>query len=403
MSELRQIKPTASDRWDRIDAKMGEYLSQGMFPGFVTLVYQHGQIVHENCCGMMNIKDNVPMRNDAIFRIYSMSKPITCSALMMLFEEGKFYLDEPIFPYIPGFKDMMVYVGKDENGIKLEAAKCPITFRHLLTHTAGLGYGFLAGPVEEMYLQSKYVEWSALFPVMPIEEIIQTIARLPLANQPGTRFGYSVANDLIGYLVSVFSGMPFEDFLKKRLFEPLGMEDTGFYVPAEKLDRFASLYNYKDGQLNLVDPPGGVFSKPPAAAMGGGGLVSTTADYLRFARMLLNGGKLNGTNILSRKTVELMTANHLASEMLPWAVFPEFPAYGSGYGLGFSVMMDRVLAGALTSNGTYGWSGAAGTHMFIDPQEELIGILMTQTNGITSDPLPPHSDIFQRLVYQALE
>ncbi len=402
MNEIK-INTKASNRWDRINSKMDEYVKLGMFPGFVTLVYQHGQIVHEYSSGLMNIKDNLPVQKDTIFRIYSMSKPLTCTALMMLFEEGKFFLDEPIFPYIPEFKDMMVYVGMDDNGIKLEAAQRPITIRHLLTHTAGLGYGFMEGPVEEMYHQSKVFNWQALSPLTPIEEIIHIISRLPLAAQPGTRFGYSVAHDVIGYLVKIFSGMPFDEFLKKRLFEPLGMADTGFYVPAEKVDRFAALYNYKDGHLNLVDPPGGVFSRPPAAAMGGSGMVSTIGDYLRFTRMLLNGGKLDGVNILSRKTIELMAANHLASGMLPWAIFPEFPAYGSGYGLGFSVIMDRALAGALTSNGTFGWSGAAGTHMFIDPQEDMIGILMTQTNVITSDPLPPHSDIFQRLVYQALD
>ena len=203
--------------------------------------------------------------------------------------------------------------------------------------------------------------------MMPLQEMIHTVSRLPLAYQPGTRFGYSVAYEVIGYLVGVISGIPFEEFLRKRLFEPLGMEDTGFYVPAEKSDRFASMYNYKEGHLTLNDPPvGGAFSRPPAAALGGGGLVSTTADYLRFTRMLLNGGKLNGAHILSRKTVELMTSNHLAPDLLPWAVLPEFPAYGNGYGLGFSVMLDRTSAGALTSNGTYGWSGVAGTHMFIN-------------------------------------
>lgn len=390
-------------RWARLESFLAGFYQTGMYPGFHSLVFQHGSIVHEFTCGMQDAALQKPIQADTLYRLYSMTKPITCTALMMLFEEGRFFLDEPIFTYIPEFKHMHVLTGIGAMGPMLEPAARPITFRHLLTHTAGLGYGILIGPVEDLFRQTNNVDLTSVSPNVSLPEMIRSVASLPLASQPGTRFGYSVAHDVIGFLIGLLSGMPFEEFLYRRLFEPLGMVDTGFYVPAEKIDRLSTLYSYKGGQLTPCDPAaGGSYSHPPLAALGGSGLVSSTADYLRFSRMLLNGGELEGEQILSRKTVELMTSNHLAPSMLPWSIFPEFPALGSGYGLGVSVMMDRAAAGVLTSNGTFGWGGAAGTHMFIDPQEDLIAILMTQTMSLVSDPLPPVSDLYQRLVYQAI-
>jgi CubicO group peptidase (beta-lactamase class C family) len=396
---------SSPDRWERVSSMLQNLVDRRYFPNFVVKVYAHGQVVYENCIGWMDIDAHKPVRSDTIFRIFSMSKPITCAAMLMLFEEGKFFLDDPVAAYIPAFKDMKVYGGQDENGIKLVDAVRPITIRQLFTHTSGLGYGILMGPVEDMFRQAGLFSLPTLTTALPLEQAVEKITHLPLAYQPGTVWSYSISHFVIGYLISLLSGMPFDEFLQKRMFEPLGMVDTGFWVPPDKQDHLTAIYAYTEpGQLSLIETtPNSPYARPPIAPAGGEGLVSTISDYLRFARMLLNSGVLDGVRVLSQKTVELMTTNHLASALLPYAVFPEWPMPGFGYGLGVSVMMDRIAAGHLTSNGTFGWSGAAGTHAFIDSQEELIGLLMTQTLGLTSDPLPPHADLFQRLVYVAIE
>jgi CubicO group peptidase (beta-lactamase class C family) len=393
------------DRWEYVSSMLQSLVDRRYFPNVVTQVNHHGEVVYQNCTGWMDIDARKPVTSDTIFRIYSMSKPITCAAMLMLFEEGKFFLDDPVAAYIPAFKDMKVYAGQDENGVKLVDPVRPITIRQLFTHTSGLGYGILMGPVEDMFRQAGIFDPRTLTAVLPLDQAMDKITHLPLAYQPGTVWSYSIAHFVIGYLISLLSGMPFDQFLHQRMFEPLEMVDTGFWVPPEKQDRLTAIYTYTEpGQLSLVETvPDSPYARSPVAPAGGEGLVSTQSDYMRFARMLLSGGVLDGVRVLSRKTVELMTSNHLAPALLPFGVFPELPMSGSGYGLGVSVMMDRITAGHLTSNGTFGWGGAAGTYVFIDPQEDLIGLLMTQTQGLTSNPLPPHSDLFQRLVYAAIE
>jgi CubicO group peptidase (beta-lactamase class C family) len=393
---------TTASRWDRIGTQLQAYVDQGIFPGFISTVYQHGQVVHHHTCGLMDIAAGLPVREDAIYRIYSMSKPVTAVALMMLFEEGRFIsLDDPITPYLPAFKEMQVYAGQDESGVKLVPAERPITFRQLLTHTSGLAYGLFLGPVEDIWRQANLMPRLGT-PVVPLVDVVQAISRLPLAFQPGTRWNYSVGLDVAGHLVSLLSGMPFEAFLHDRLFEPLGMADTAFYAPPEKLDRLVPMYTWNGGRLNLIDAgAASPYASPPPGAMGGSGLVSTAADYLRFARMLLNRGSLDGVRVIGRKTAELIMSNHLAPALLPWG--EPFPAFGQGFGLGGSVMLDRAQAGSLTSNGTYSWGGAAFTQMFIDPQEDLAAVLMTQTMSLGGDPMPPLSEIWQRLIYQAID
>jgi len=390
----------SSARLERLRAVMQGYVDQGKLAGLITLVSRRGKVAHFECFGMMDIEANKPMRPDTIFRIYSMTKPITCVACMMLFEEGRFLLDDPVAKFIPEFADLKVFVEATDTGVVVTDMDREITIRDLLTHTAGLGYGlFEDSPVEDMYRAEKFGATCELVLEPSLPEMIQTLARLPLAHQPGTCWCYSMAHDVIGYLVKVIADVPFDVFLQERVFEPLGMEDTGFFVPESKLDRFASLYQPGEtGGLTLVDAPAtSPFPNPDNTPAGGQGLVSTTSDYLRFAQMLLNGGQLDGTRLLSHKTIELMTTNHLADELLPICLGPD-PLQGMGYGLGFGVCMDVAQSGILGSEGRFGWSGAAGTRFWVDPKEELIGLLMTQL-FFGEESI---GDRFQNLAYQAI-
>ena len=334
------------------------------------------------------------MQLDTIFRIYSMTKPITSTAVLMLMEEGRLRLADPIAQYIPGFKDVKVLDNAPGSGVRQVSADRPITIRDLLTHTAGLSYGFDDVYIDELY--RKHI-WGPMEtnPDLTLADWIGELAKLPLASQPGTRFRYSVATDVLGYLVQVISGMPFETFLKQRIFEPLGMIDTDFWVPPQKVERFAANYGPDaEAGLKVIDPPAtSHYTRPSKAPSGGGGLVSTTGDYLRFAQMLLNKGELDGVRLLGRKTVELMTTNHL-----PDGVF-SFDDPSAGFGLGVSVLLNLGKSQTLGSVGNFGWGGAANTNFWVDPKEELLGILMLQF--MPSDTYPVVAD-FRNLTYQAL-
>jgi CubicO group peptidase (beta-lactamase class C family) len=391
------------NRWDRISSPLQELIDQHYVPNFVVRVVQHGHIVFEDCMGWMDVAARKPVSMDTIFRIYSMTKPVTCTAMLMLFEEGKYSLDDPVAKYIPAFKDLKVYAGQDEHGINLADALNPITVRQLFTHTSGLGYGVGLGPVEDLIRQSGILRMPILKAALPLDQAIERLVQLPLMCQPGTAWKYSLAHFVLGHLVGLLSGMPFDEFLQKRIFDPLGMSDTAFWVPDEKHARFSELYSYQDpGQLNLIDAlPASSFARPAIAPAGGEGLVSTVSDYQRFAQMLLNGGSLDGACILSRKTIELMTSNHLTAALLPFSLAGNI-FRGWGYGLGAAVLMDRNAAGIPHSNGTYFWRGAAGTSFFVDPQEGLIGILMTQLLGLASSPTPAYNDLFEALVYSSI-
>jgi CubicO group peptidase (beta-lactamase class C family) len=381
---------TADERLARIRPAVEKYVADGRFAGVVTLVARHGEVVYSDCVGLANRETNTPMQPDTIFRIYSMTKPITCVALMTLYERGYFQLITPVSAFIPGFRDLKVYAGETESGLQLVDLAREVTIRDLLTHTSGLTYPWLEyGPVEEMYRAA------GTGADVPLAEFVEAMLQLPLAFQPGAAWRYSVAHDVVAHLVEIISGQPLDVYLRDNLFEPLGMVDTGFYVPADKLDRFAAMYgscNLTEPSVTfsrwfgeaiagvnqlLADPRDCLESAPHQVFRGGHGLVSTAPDYMRFCQMMLNNGALDGARILSRKTVELMTANHLEPELLPFEI-GGFYSPGYGYGLGVDVLLDVGQCGILGSPGEYGWGGAASTNFWIDPQERLIGVLMAQ-------------------------
>ena len=380
---------------------MQGYVDRNKLAGLITMVARRGNAVYLERFGMMDLEAAKPMEFDTIFRIYSMTKPITTVALMMLYEEGLFQLNDPVSKFIPEFADVKVFSGTTEEGFELDELEREITIWHLLTHTAGLGYGFAEdSPVESMYREAGMFEGPLYLLQVPLQEMIRRLVRLPLIYQPGTAWRYSVATDVLGYLVEVISEMPLDAFLEESIFKPLGMEDTGFYVPEAKLGRFAAMYGpAENGSVTLLDAPAtSPFSKPTVCLSGGMGLVSTASDYMRFCQMLLNRGELDGTRLLGRKTVELMTINHLPDELIPIRVQPH-TLHGCGFGLGFRVLVDVTQAGRLASEGEFGWGGYASTSFFVDPKERLTGLLLTQ---LAPSRYYPIREEFKVLVYQAL-
>jgi CubicO group peptidase (beta-lactamase class C family) len=342
--------------------------------------------------GKKDIRTGEALTKDSIFRIYSMTKPVTGAAMMMLYEEGKWRIDDPVARHIPEFAKLQVHVGQNPDGTpKLEPAKRGMTMRELMTHSAGLGYIIsAANPVDRMYRDANVLDSGK-----PLQNMIDILAKMPLRSHPGTQWSYSIAVDVQGYLVEKFSGMTFAQFLEKRLFGPLGMKDTGFHIPKEKAARLALVHN--DQQGKLLPPEDGRRGDPtvaPAGASGGGGLFSTAADYMRFCEMLLNGGQFNGVRVLAPRTVEMMRTNHLAPE--PLATMRG----ANGWGLGFSVVMDPIAAGDPSSEGTFHWYGIAGTWFFIDPVKDLAFIGMIQHDNLgTAGEL---RNISRNLVYQAV-
>ena len=389
----------SAERLKNIGTKLQQYVDAERAAGFVTLVARDSEIVHFEACGYRDAEQRLPMELDTIFRIYSMTKPITSIALMMLHEQGKFQLVEPVSRYIPAFGNTKVLAGYGYMGPQLVSQNPPMTIHHLLTHTAGLSYGFFFdSPIDEMYRDSIFRSETA-----SLEEKIVGMAELPLRFQPGSAWNYSIATDVCGYLVQLLADMPFEDFLAERIFEPLGMVDSAFHVSADKLDRFATLYRH-DAQTGGFSEYEGAphipwhdYSKPASAPSGGGGLVSTMSDYWQFANMLLNEGELYDTRIIGRKTLEFMTRNHISKELLPLAIGLATIS-GRGFGLGFDVVMDAPQTGVINSEGNYGWSGAAATNFWVDPQEQLVGIIMTQL----MDNMLLFQQDFRALTYQAL-
>lgn len=390
----------SSQRLSRINSRLQTYVDKQQVAGFVTLVARDGEVAHFEACGWRDAENALPMERDTIFRIYSMTKPITSVALMMLYEEGAFQLFEPVSRYIPAFGKSQVLTGFGYTGAKYAAQSPPMTIHHLLTHTAGLSYGFYFDtPIDQIYRDSILRS-----PTATLEEKIVGLAELPLRFQPGSGWNYSYATDVCGYLVQALADMPFEDFLQQRVFAPLGMVDTAFHVSADKRDRFAKLYQHdvQSGAFHEYQTtphiPAQDFTQPISAPSGGGGLVSTTSDYWQFAKMLHYEGELNDTRIIGRKTLEYMTRNHIAPKLLPLEIgLGKMP--GQGFGLGFSVVMDAAQTGVLNSDGNYGWSGAAATNFWVDPQEQLVGIIMTQL----MDNMLPFQQDFRALIYQALE
>ncbi len=366
----------SAERLERIRPVMQDYVDKGHLPGFLTVVARRGKIVHFETIGMRDVENSKPVEPDTIFRIYSMSKPITSVAVMILYEEGHFQLGTPVSKFIPEFKDMKVY---NEDQSEILDAKKEVTIKHLLMHTAGLTYGWGNKPVDERYKEAKIFE-----PDSTLVDMVGKLGNIPLVHEPGERWTYGVSVDVLGYLVEVVSGMPFEAFLQTRLFGPLGMVDTGFSVPPEKVERYAALYrhNREEGQKRRVEDAPLANDAVSFFPSGGGGLVSTAADYMRFSQMLLNGGELDGVRILGKKTVELM----------------RYPHHDDWFGLGFAVVTGKDSPNILESVGNFSWGGAAATTFWIDPEEELVGLLLTQ---LLNNPYPFQQQ-FKVLVYQTL-
>jgi CubicO group peptidase (beta-lactamase class C family) len=380
----------STERLSRLSRAMQELVDQGRLAGIVTMLVRHGKIAHFETFGHQEISSSTPMAKDSIFRIYSMSKPITGVALMMLYEEGKFRLSDPVAKYIPEFKDLKVAAGVGKNGPIVEDTDHPMTIRELMTHTAGLTYGYFSkSQVDDMYVKA-----GVLDPNSTLKDMILKLSKIPLRQQPGSLWHYSVAVDVQGYIIEVLSGQRFDVFLKERLFDPLGMKDTGFHVPEDKAGRFAQVYNYdKDNNLIAMDGGGNNYLKPPTFFSGGGGLVSTAKDYIRFCQMLLNGGVLDGVRILSPLTVDFMHRNQLPDEMGEMS-----PGSGLGFGLDFAVVLNPVEADSV-SEGEYFWGGLAGTWFWIDPVEDLIFVGMIQQMG---ENRPDVRSLSRQLVYQAI-
>ena len=364
----------SAERLDRITATTQRYVDEGKLAGVVTLVARDGKIVHFEAVGQRGADDDRPMTQDALFRIYSMSKPITAVAAMMLYEEGKFALSDPVEKFVPELADLDILVDGE-----LVPAERTMTMRHLLTHTTGLSYGFNPGgnPVD-----AKYRDVQPLA-AKDLDEFAERLGTLPLMFEPGERWHYSVAVDVTGLVVQRLSGLSFDAFLKERLFDPLGMVDTFFNVPADKLDRLLPnhAWNREEERLVQFDAP----YEETQMFSGGGGLVSSTMDYLRFSEMVRRGGELDGVRILSPKTVEFMTANHLPSTVTG-AGSGENPLSGAetrgfGFGLGFGVNTNPVGSGIIGSLGEYSWGGAAGTVFWVDPVEEMVVVGMIQLMG----------------------
>ena len=377
----------SSERLARLDQHYQQrYLDAGRLAGVLTLVHRRGQTVHFSALGLADRERGRAMRADDIFRIYSMTKPITSIAFMMLVEEGRVLLDEPVHKYIPAWKDLGVYAGGIEGRFApTRRTGRPMQMVDLLRHTSGLTYGLQNRTnVDAVYRARDYGVPGGK---STLDEMIAGLAELPLEFAPGEAWNYSVSTDVLGHLVGVISGMPFERFVQERILGPLGMAETGFQVPGAHAARLAACYTAgPDGKARLTDDPQkSGFLSPPRFVSGGGGLVSTAADYLRFARMLLNGGALGEARLVSPKTLKLMTANALPGGRdlgsMSVSLFSEATFQGVGFGLGVAVTLDPSRTLLPESAGNFYWGGAAGTYFWVDPAEDLIVVFMTQLLG----------------------
>ena len=350
------------------------YVKDGKYVGTMTLVSRKGEVAYLDSLGFMDRENGRPMQENSIFRIYSMSKAITSIAIMQLYEKSKFRLDDPVHWYIPSWKNLRVYQSGVYPNFLTSRPERHMTIRDLLTHMSGLTYDFMyKSNVDAAYRKTKVQQAGTL------EEFVEILSTLPLEFSPGDKWNYSVSTDVLGYLVEVISGMKLEEYFKAHIFEPLEMVDTSFSCPEEKLDRLASLYEYiPDNEPRLLEIP---FLNTKMAS-GGGGLFSTMSDYHNFCSMLLHQGEFNGKRLIGRKTLELMTVNHLPNNQdlteMSESAFSETPYAGVGFGLGFSVMLDPAKSQTTSDIGEYGWGGAASTVFMINPKEEMFIIFLTQ-------------------------
>jgi CubicO group peptidase (beta-lactamase class C family) len=402
----------SDERLDRLEAVVQRYVDEQAIAGAVTLIARRGRQAHLQAYGMADRNDGTPMTADTIFRIASMTKPVTSVAVLMLYEEGHFKLNDPVGQYLPELASLDVLTATaDGTSFTRTAARQPMTIRHLLTHTSGIGYRFLGDlgggaklrRLAELYGQAGIGDGLAEHDGT-IEELVTALGTLPLLHEPGAAFSYGLSDDVLGRLVEVVSGVSFDEFLRTRLFEPLGMDDTSFYVPASKASRMAAVYTPTSSGLTEVEGTvegthlvySSTYStgEPRRNFSGGAGLSSTAHDYVRFLQMLLNGGELGGARILSPMTVDLMTSNQIGDTPVGAIVQPG----SAGFGLGVAIRGGPSVDGELGSAGAYYWSGFFNTVFWIDPREQLIGVLMTQVFPGTSDI----QDKFRLMAYQAI-
>ena len=402
----------SSARLARIDRFLKErYIESGKLVGTQLKIARRGELIYESAAGLADRERNVPVREDTIFRIYSMTKPITSAAFMMLVEEGRVALEDPVHRYIPSWRDLGVFAAGVPGMFQTKRTDAPMRMIDLLRHTSGLTYGFQARTNVDAAYRKFHIGHSSLGlgmaePALALDAMIEQLAKVPLEFSPGTAWNYSVSTDVLGYLVGKISGMPFEEFLKTRIFEPLGMSDTDFLVPESKRSRFAACYALDaKGAVTLQDDPQeSHYLEPPIFVSGGGGLVGTANDYLKFANMLANRGSANGHRLLSPRTIELMRMNHLPGGKdlidLSVSLFSEAVYAGLGFGLGFGVTTNVAKTMVAGSLGEYWWGGAASTTFWVDPVTDIAVVFMTQL--MPSNIYPIRREL-RTLIYAALE
>jgi CubicO group peptidase (beta-lactamase class C family) len=401
--EIPETKPEmvgfSSERLAKLDSSMKSLIDSKKLAGMVTVLARHGKVVEEKTYGYADVASQKAMQKDTIVRIYSMTKPITGIAMMMLYEEGKWKPSDPIARYIPEFRDLKVYSGVDSDGKPtLDKPGHAPTMGELMSHSAGFTYGvFGSTPVDKMYQEAQ------LLGAPTLQEFIERVSKLPLLYQPGEGWVYSVSVDIQGYLVEKLSGKPFADFLRERIFLPLGMKDTGFYVPADKLDRVATIYQGDAAAATAMPRDPGI-GKPPGMPSGGGGLYSTAGDYLRFAQMVLNGGELNGVRLVAPSSIELMRTNHISDEVknarkFGIGLYQMQP--GLGFGYDFAILEDPLKLGSTAGKGSFLWDGVAGTWFWIDPTNDIVFVGIVQ-RWLLAPGTPDVESLSRALTYQAL-
>lgn len=373
---------------ERLDSAMNGLVQTGKLPGLVMAVARHGRLAHMKAFGMRSVEQRDRMEPDDLFRIYSMTKPIASAAMMVLVEAGRVGLDDPVSRYLPAFADVKVWTSDGP-----APPRRPMTIRDLLQHTSGLTYGaFGETPVDSAYRKADLLQ-----PRFTLQQLTDQLARLPLVGHPGEVWNYGFSTDVVGRIIEIVSGQPLDQFIAQRILQPLGMKDTFFEVPPAKRNRLTGYYAHNGATLALVDSPdSGSYTRPPLMFSGGGGLVSTVPDYLRFAQMILNGGELDGVRVLRRETVAQMLSNQLPPALVPIAVVA--PIEGTGFGLGFSVVV-APRPGHPSDVGRAGWGGYANTFFWIDPPRRLIAMVFTQYFPFGAHNL---EEEFRRLVYQAV-
>jgi CubicO group peptidase (beta-lactamase class C family) len=389
------------DRLERVDSWMRGYVESGRLAGLSVAVMRGGKTAFFRAHGHADLARQKPFAADTITRIYSMTKPLTSLAVLMLYEEGRFQLDDPVARFLPEFSEMRVMVGGNRAKLETVPALRPITIRDLLTHTSGLTYGFMEATLVDALYRAEAIDFQTS--KLSLGELVGKLAQQPLLAQPGAEWNYSVATDVLGHLVAVVSGLDFAAFMRRRILRPLAMHDTDFSVPEDKQPRFAANYAFdREGALRLYDDSvDSKFLRTPPLASGGGGLVSTAGDYLRFCRLILNRGALDGVRLLGRKTVDLMLMNHLPGDLAAMGQprFAESSYAGIGFGLGFSVMLDPAAAQIIGTPGEIAWGGVASTSFWIDPTEDMAVVLLAQL--VPSSALPLRREL-RVLTYAAL-